>query len=137
VCAARRKFKTSFLRALETEPEWLPIIGQGEAQGHTHQEIKVTKRRRIEISILRSRTTIIRHEGLEKRVPELPHHDPGLPLHIEPAQLVEAELVDNPAAQQSATDQSVLERDRQDPKLTPDIEKAIRVALTEFSRPND
>jgi hypothetical protein len=51
-------FKASFRSGLETVIEQFEIIGQGEMQGHSKKETTM-KKRRIEITVSRRRTTVI------------------------------------------------------------------------------
>ena len=77
----------------------------------------MSKRRRIEITILRRRTTITRYEKLVQSVPPLLPHDSQLPLPTKPPLLVEAELVNDPPAEQSASGQSAFAGKCQDQKV--------------------
>jgi hypothetical protein len=100
----------------------LPIIGQGDNQGHIKQETIVTKRRRIEITILRRRTTITRRDTLEDCVAELPLRDDlmALPVRAEElSPLIEAKLNNTQATQHKADGPSIVEPDGQEPELIP------------------
>ena len=63
-----------------------PIIGQGEVQGYTEKEERMKKRRRIQITAFRRRTTIILREELQGS----PYEPP--PLHLAASNPAPADL---------------------------------------------
>jgi hypothetical protein len=79
------------------------------------------RRRRIEITITRRRTTIIPSDGMNDGIAALPPFEEDLALSVltDPAQLIEGELIHSRPNQHDDAEPSVLERDRQDPKLIP------------------